>query len=143
MIRHLLLLLLISTTCAADNGHVVATYKTQKYNVAIFVEPWPVRVGEAQLRALVTDHFGNLIKDPSILPFGGALELLSFDAPTKHEISYSLNGVVQPPITIEILPKANVLFLYWEIWLFLLFGLLCIILREKLAKHPSRRYPNR
>jgi hypothetical protein len=143
MMRAFLILLLCISPCAADNGHLLTSYKTDEYNIAVFIEPWPVRVGEAQLRALVTDHFGNLIKDPSILPFGGALELLSFDAPTKHEISYSLNGVEQPPITIEILPKANVLFLYWEIWLFLLFGLLCIILREKLAKHPSRRYPNR
>jgi len=143
MIRHLLLLLLISTTCAADNGHVVATYKTQKYNVAIFVEPWPVRVGEAQLRALVTRNDGTLVTDSAILPFAGKIETLHLREEGAFTYVYNFDGVEQPPLEFQILAKSSVLATYWDIWLFLLVGLILIILREKLAKNQARRYPNR
>ena len=122
---------------------MLTSYKTETYNVALFIEPWPVRVGNAQLRALVTDKSGTLVSDPAVLPFAGKISTLSFDSPTIHEFVYSLNGTMQTPVTFEVLPKANLIMLYWEVWFFLVFGLLCIILREKLAKQPSHRYPNR
>lgn len=143
MIRALLILLFCNSLCIADNGHLLTSYKTETYNVALFIEPWPVRVGDAQLRALVTDKSGTLVSDPAVLPFAGKISTLSFDSPTIHEFVYSLNGTMQTPVTFEVLPKANLIMLYWEVWFFLVFGLLYIILREKLAKQPSHRYPNR
>jgi hypothetical protein len=143
MIRPLLLFLVFASTCAADNGHVISTYKTQEYNVAIFVEPWPVRVGAVQLRAIVTRHDGTLVTDNSILPFAGHIETLHLKEEGSLIYIYNLDGVEQPPIEIEIFPKSTVLATYWQIWIFLLIGLISIILRELLAKKQARRYPNR
>ncbi|MBC8202137.1 MAG: hypothetical protein H8E86_08830 [Planctomycetes bacterium] len=143
MIRTLLLSLFFTSTCLADNGHVISTYKTQEYNVAIFVEPWPVRVGEMQLRALVTRHDGTLVTDQSILPFAGQIETLHIAEEGSLIYIYNLDGVEQPPIEIEMFPKSSVFATYWQIWIFLLIGLITIILREFLAKKQARRYPNR
>jgi len=141
MMQKILIVVFCVSSCFADNGHLLTSYKTGKYNVAIFVEPWPVRVGEVQLHALVTTHDGALVTDASVLPFRGNIETLHFSQEGECDYSYTLNGVTQPQLQFEIQPKANVLFLYWEIWLFLLFGLIFIILREKLAKNQSQRYP--
>jgi hypothetical protein len=143
MIRPLLILLILASTCAADNGHVISTYKTENYNVAIFVEPWPLRVGEAQLRALVTRHDGTLVTDSAILPFAGNIETLHLRQEGVGTYVYNLDGVEQPTLEFQILARSSVLATYWQIWLFLLFGLIFIILREKLAKNQARRYPNR
>ena len=46
MIKSLLVCTLLLCTCAfADNGHLLGTSKTEQYNVAVFAEPWPARVG--------------------------------------------------------------------------------------------------
>jgi hypothetical protein len=143
VIRHVLILLVLATTCAADNGHVLSTYKTAEYNVAIFVEPWPARVGEVQLRALVTKHDGTLVTDNSILPFAGKIQTLHLTQEGNFTSLFTLDGVVQPPLEIEIFPRSSVFATYWQIWVFLLIGLISIILRELLAKKQARRYPNR
>lgn len=142
MLKILFLLFCVSP-CFADNGHLFTSYKTEKYNVAIFVEPWPVRVGAVQLHSLVTTHDGALVTDGDVLPFHGKIETVHFDQEGDFLYNYTLHGEAQPPLAFEIHPKANVLFFYWGIWLFLLSGLIFIILREKLAKNQSQRYPTR
>jgi hypothetical protein len=143
MKQKILILLCCISTCIADNGHLLTSYKTEEYNVAIFIEPWPARVGEVQLRALVTTNDGAFVTDSAVLPFRGKIETMHFDQEEECVYNYTLNGIAQPPLEFEIHPKANVLFLYWKIWLFLLLGLIFIILREKLAKNLSQRYPTR
>ena len=143
MIRPLFFLLMLTTVCAADNGRIISTYKTAQYNVAIFVEPWPVRVGEVQFRALVTKHDGTLVTNPAVLPFSGKTETLQLSEEGYSTYIYTLDGVEQPTIEFEVLARSSVLATYWQIWIFLMIGLIFIILREKLAKNQARRYPNR
>lgn len=125
----------------ADNGHLIGMTKTNTYNVAIFAEPWPARVGTLQLQFIITDADGNIVRNQSILPLShrGFIEL---ETPGPFSLSYTLAGNAQPPISFEVLPKASIFLSYWHIWVFLIFGLIFIILREKLAKIHARRYPS-
>ena len=143
MIRAFFILFCLVSTCFADNGHIVSTYKTENYNVAIFAEPWPLRVGEAQFRAIVTKHDGTLVTNPEILPFRGKVEIYKLPKQGTRMFYFNLDGIEQPPVVLEIHSKASILATYWQVWIFLFFGLLFIILREKLAKNQADRYPNR
>jgi type IV secretory pathway TrbD component len=143
MIRFLLVCLLIVSPCFADNGHLISTFKTDTYNVAIFAEPWPLRVGDIQFRAMVTDHDGNLHIDPDIVPFDGQILTINIAEPSTYTLEYFLAGLPQQPIRLAIATKASILSLYWKVWASLIFGLIFIILREILAKKQARRYPNR
>jgi hypothetical protein len=136
-----LFILLLCTPAFADNGHLISMHKTREYNVAVFAEPWPPRVGELQLQFIVTDTDGQLVLDNSILPMQhrGAISL---DTPGPFSLRYFLAGEAQPLISFDVLPKASVFVAYWSIWLFLIIGLIFIILREKLAKTHARRYPS-
>ena len=115
--------------------------KTDTYKVAVFAQPWPARVGKLQLQFIITDADGNIVRDQSILPLRnrGFLEL---ETPGPFSFSYTLAGNLQPPISIDVLPQASIFLTYWQIWFFLIFGLIFIILREKLAKIHARRYPS-
>ena len=143
MKRFIFFCLLITSNCFADNGHTIATYKTDSYNIAIFAEPWPLRVGELQFRAIVTDHTGNLLLDPAIVPFEGEIHAITIEEPSTYYLAFNLAGETQESIELTILPKASLLSLHWEVWTCLIFGLVFIILREILAKNQDRRYPNR
>jgi len=77
------------------------------------------------------------------LPFAGKIKTLHLREEGAFTYVYNFDGVEQPPLEFQILAKSSVLATYWQIWLFLLVGLILIILREKLAKNQARRYPNR
>ena len=134
-------LLTTVNACFADNGHLISTTKTSEYNVALFAEPWPARVGELQLQFIITDSRGNLVADNSVLSMHTPKRLI-LETTGVFMFQYALKGIDQTPIAIEVLPKASILRAYWQIWLFLVFGLIFIILREKLAKIHARRYPS-
>jgi hypothetical protein len=169
-------LLCTTSVASADNGHLISVTKTKDFNVALFAEPWPARVGELQFQFIITDMQGNLVTDTSVLtmptpdintpnmtsqdmisPDINFLDMISPDinfldmsSPNRltlentgvFSLQFAIQGIVQPPITIEVLPKASLLRTYWQIWFFLVFGLIFIILREKLAKNHARRYPS-
>ena len=142
--RRTLLLLITLLLCdigIADNGHLIRTVKTSEYNVAVFAEPWPPRVGELQLQTIVTDEKGRIVFDPSILSIPHQKQLLLLNT-GEFSLEYTLEGIPQLPITFEVLPKASVFTMYLPIWIFLIIGLIFIILREKLAKIHARRYPS-
>ncbi len=143
MIRFLLFCILFVSPCFADNGHLISTFKTDTYNVAIFAEPWPLRVGDIHFRAIVTDHAGNLHIDPDIVPFDGQILTINIAEPSTYTLEYFLAGLPQKPIQLAIAPKASIFSLYWEVWASLIIGLIFIIFREILAKNQARRYPNR
>lgn len=125
----------------ADNGHLISTVKTSEYNVAVFAEPWPPRVGKLQIQFIATDKAGRLIQDDSMLLMQGTGEI-ALESPGPYIFRFVLAGETQPPITFQVLPKASVFTMYWPIWIFLIIGLILIILREKLAKIHARRYPS-
>ena len=134
-------LLFLDSFAFADNGHLISTTKTKEFNVALFAEPWPARVGELQLQFIITDSHGNLVTDTSVLSMN-TTNRLTLENTGVFTVQYALLGIEQPPIAIEVLPKASVLRTYWQIWFFLVIGLIFIILREKLAKNHARRYPS-
>lgn len=125
----------------ADNGHLIRTVKTSEYNVAVFAEPWPPRVGKLQVQFIITDKDGQLVQDDSILLMQGIGEI-ALESTGPHTFRFVLAGETQAPITFEVLPKASVITMYLPIWIFLIVGLIFIILREKLAKIHARRYPS-
>jgi hypothetical protein len=141
--RYMLLptVLLLCAISFADNGHLISTTKTSEYNVAIFAEPWPPRVGELQLQTIVTDAQGRILLDPSILSIPHQKQLTLLET-GEYSLEYTLAGAPQHPITFVVLPKASVFIAYLPVWLFLIIGLIFIILREKLAKIHARRYPS-
>ncbi len=133
--------LLLCFNCIADNGHLIGSARTVDYRVAIFVEPWPARVGELQLQFVLTDSQGNLVQDESVLslPQQSTITLTEVGPYTLH---YSLAGRQQEAITFDVLPEESMYFTYWLTWTFIIIGLIFIILREKLAKKGARRYPS-
>lgn len=141
--RYILLIttILLCDIGFADNGHLIGTTKTESYNVAVFAEPWPPRVGTMQIQFIITDMQGNLIQDDSILP-SDQLTDITLDEVGPWKFQYALQGIPQPPLSFEVLPKASLLRTYWHLWSFLIFGLIFIILREKLANIHARRYPS-
>jgi len=141
--KYILCLFLIGFpyVCMADNGHLIATAKTELHRLAVFAEPWPARIGEIDLRCIVTDSSGNLLRNPELLsiPFEQRLPL-HFEG--QIAIQYALDGHPQSPIVIPVLPKESMIYAHLDVWLFLIIGLIFIILREKLAKNGTRRYPS-
>jgi hypothetical protein len=136
-----ILTILPSITCFADNGHLIGTAHTEDYRVAIFAEPWPARVGELQLQSIVTDTEGNLVLDESILSMPQQ-STITLEEVGTYTLDFQVDGQEQDPITFEILPKESMYVTYWLTWLFIILGLIFIILREKLAKKSTRRYPS-
>ena len=137
----LILAILCSQFCYADNGHFIGTRQTDAYTVAIFVEPWPARIGELRLQCLITDKEGNLVRDHALLPLS-SLDFIELNETGPYTLTFALDEVPLPPFTIEVLPKATVLQANWPIWTFLVFGLICILLRDKLARKMQERYPS-
>lgn len=130
-----------SYSAHADNGHLIGTANSGSYRVAVFAEPWPARVGEIQLQYFVTDNEGALVRNEKLLQSPLQIKVL-LDEPGMFTYEYTLFGKPQQSLVFEVLPKANFLIGYWQIWLFLIFGLIFIILREILAKKQTRRYPS-
>ena len=142
MIKSLVVCTLLLCTCAfADNGHLLGTSKTEQYNVAVFAEPWPARVGRLQLQFIVTDNKGNIVEAQSIIPLAArsSIELPDIG---PFAFTYTVDGTEQQAIRFDVLPVASPLVEFWHIWLFLIIGVILIILREKLAKNMQERYPS-
>jgi len=125
----------------ADNGHLIGTSNTETHRIAIFAEPWPARVGELQMQYIITDTKGNLVRDDSTLT-SPLQKTITLTEPGLFVYESIVFGIAQPPISFEVLPKASIVVAYWNVWIFLIFGFIFIILREKLANTHARRYPS-